>query len=79
MPSKEIISAADGLRSPLLSQATKYGDTIYVSGCVGMDFTAMRMIEGSVSDRTVCNGSCIGGCEIQYLLPNRKKPLRISR
>lgn len=53
MPAKEVISAADGLKSPLLSQAIKYGDTIYVSGSVGMDFTTMKMVEGSVSDRTV--------------------------
>ena len=53
MPGKEVISAAAGLKSPLLSQAIKYGDTIYVSGNVGMDFTSMKMVEGSVSDRTV--------------------------
>jgi len=53
MPSKEVISAAGGLKSPLLSQAIRYGDIVYLSGAVGMDFTAMKMIKGSVSDRTV--------------------------
>ncbi|KAK5942274.1 hypothetical protein PMZ80_004837 [Knufia obscura] len=52
MPAREVITAADGLRSPLLSQAIKYGDTIYLSGSVGMDFTTMKLIEGSVADRT---------------------------
>ncbi|KAK5326178.1 hypothetical protein LTR70_002178 [Exophiala xenobiotica] len=52
MPVKEVVSAADGLKSPLLSQAIKYGDTIFASGAVGMDFTTMKMVEGSVSDRT---------------------------
>lgn len=63
MPDKEVITAADGLKSPLLSQAIKYGDTIYVSGNVGMDFTAMKMVEGSVSDRTVCMDSCRVECK----------------
>lgn len=53
MPAKQVVTAEDGLKSPLLSQAIKYGDTVYVSGCIGMDFTAMKMAEGSVSDRTV--------------------------
>lgn len=57
MPNKEVVSAEGGLKSPLLSQAIKYGDTVYVSGCVGMDFVDMKMIEGSVSDRTVRLGS----------------------
>ncbi|KAK5948918.1 hypothetical protein OHC33_010004 [Knufia fluminis] len=52
MPAREVITAADGLKSPLLSQAIKYGDTIYLSGSVGMDFTTMKLIEGSVADRT---------------------------
>lgn len=55
MPAREVITAADGLKSPLLSQAIKYGDTIYLSGSVGMDFTTMKLIEGSVADRTVCD------------------------
>lgn len=59
MPTKQVVTAENGLKSPLLSQAIKYGDTVYVSGCIGMDFTAMKMVEGSVSDRTVRNGSII--------------------
>lgn len=53
MPGKQVVNAASGLQSPLLSQAIKHGDTVYVSGNVGMDFTAMKMVEGSVADRTV--------------------------
>lgn len=53
MPSKEVITAATGIKSPLLSQGIKYGDTIYVSGNVGMDFVKNKMAEGSVADRTV--------------------------
>lgn len=53
MPSKEVISAATGIKSPLLSQGIKYGDTIYVSGNVGMDFVKNKMAQGSVADRTV--------------------------
>lgn len=53
MASKEVIVAETGLKSPLLSQAIKYGDTIFVSGNVGMDFVKNKMIQGSVADRTV--------------------------
>lgn len=53
MSAKQVVKAENGLVSPLLSQAIKYRDTVYVSGCVGMDFKAMKMVEGSVSDRTV--------------------------
>ncbi|KAK5075579.1 hypothetical protein LTS08_001354 [Lithohypha guttulata] len=52
MPSREIISTATGIKSPLLSQAVKYGDTIYVSGNVGMNFVTSRMAEGDIADRT---------------------------
>lgn len=53
MPSKEVVSAAIGIKSPLLSQAIKYGNTVYVSGNVGMDFVNNKMAEGNVADRTV--------------------------
>lgn len=59
MPAKQVVTAENGLKSPLLSQAIKYGDTVYVSGCIGMDFTTMKMAEGSVSDRTVRIGASI--------------------
>lgn len=54
MPSKEVVSAATGIKSPLLSQAIKYSNTVYVSGNVGMDFVNNKMAEGNVADRTVC-------------------------
>lgn len=53
MPTREVITAETGIKTPLLSQAIKYGDTIYVSGNVGMDFTTNKMAEGNVADRTV--------------------------
>lgn len=53
MPAREVITAETGIKTPLLSQAIKYGDTIFVSGNVGMDFVKNKMIEGSVADRTV--------------------------
>ena len=68
MPAKEVITADKGLKSPLLSQAIKYGDTIYVSGNVGIDCVSMKMVEGSVSDRTVriklsqCQGFMLMNC-----------------
>jgi len=81
MPTKKVITAADGLKSPLLSQAIKYGDTIYASGTVGMDFTTMKMVEGSVSDRTVCHST---PCEKRYTRHDsnfmiRGKPSRTLR
>lgn len=56
MSAKEVVKADAGLKSSLLSQAIKYGDTVYVSGCVGMDFSANKMIEGSCANRTVRSG-----------------------
>lgn len=53
MPGKQVVNAAGGMQSPLLSQAIKYGDTIYVSGNVGINTSTMKMVEGSVADRTV--------------------------
>lgn len=53
MSVKETITCATGIKTPLLSQAIKYKDTIYVSGNVGMDFVKNRMAEGNVADRTV--------------------------
>ena len=53
MPSKQVITTETGIKTPLLSQAIKYGDTIYISGNVGMDFVTNKMAQGNVADRTV--------------------------
>jgi len=81
MPIKEVISAADGLKSPLLSQAIKYGDTIFASGAVGMDFTTMKMVEGSVSDRTVSDELSCEVLDVRHgpNSANREKPFRTLR
>lgn len=53
MPTKQVINAPDGIQTPLLSQAIKYGDTVYVSGNVGIDVKTKQIVSGSVADRTV--------------------------
>lgn len=53
MPTKQVITAESNGKTPLLSQAIKYGDTIYLSGNIGMDFSTNKIVEGSAADRTV--------------------------
>lgn len=51
-PGSEIVSE-HAPSSPLFSQAIVCNGMIYVSGNIGMDSTAGKMVEGSVGDRTV--------------------------
>ena len=53
MSPRTVINSEKGLRSPLLSQAIVCNGMIYVSGNVGMDYSKMEFIEGTVADRTV--------------------------
>jgi 2-iminobutanoate/2-iminopropanoate deaminase len=32
----------------------KYGDTIFISGNIGLDPKTSKLVEGEVGDRTVC-------------------------
>ena len=40
------------MKSPLLSQAIIHGNTVYVSGNIGLNMQTMQVVEGSVADRT---------------------------
>lgn len=50
--SREIIHAADAPSSPLYAQGVKAGDTIYVSGMVGVDPATDEMAGTSVGEQT---------------------------
>ena len=53
MPPKQVVSSDKGLKSNLFSQATIHNGTIYVSGNIGIVPSTMKVVEGSVADRTV--------------------------
>jgi 2-iminobutanoate/2-iminopropanoate deaminase len=40
---------------PFFSQAIKCNGMVYCSGSIGMEPTSMKLVEGSVADRTVCS------------------------
>ncbi|KAJ9611358.1 hypothetical protein H2200_004542 [Cladophialophora chaetospira] len=52
MAPKQIVSTEKGLKSNLLSQATIHNGTVFVSGNIGLDMSTMKVVEGSVADRT---------------------------
>lgn len=52
MANRQVVDAAKGLKTPLLSQGIIHGNTVFVSGNVGLDTSTNKIIEGSVSDRT---------------------------
>jgi enamine deaminase RidA (YjgF/YER057c/UK114 family) len=53
MSPRTAINSEKGLRSPLFSQAIVCNGMVYVSGNIGMDYSKMELIQGSVADRTV--------------------------
>jgi enamine deaminase RidA (YjgF/YER057c/UK114 family) len=54
MPQKEAVTTANAPPPmPFLSQAIKCQGMVYCSGSVGMDPKTMKLVEGSVGDRTV--------------------------
>jgi enamine deaminase RidA (YjgF/YER057c/UK114 family) len=55
MAPKQIVSTDKGLKSNLFSQATINNGTIFVSGNIGIVPSTMKVVEGSVADRTVSN------------------------
>jgi 2-iminobutanoate/2-iminopropanoate deaminase len=52
MANREAVVAEKGLKSPLFSQAMIHGNTVFCSGAIGIDTTTLKVVEGSVSDRT---------------------------
>lgn len=52
MSPRKVVASDKGLKSSLLSQATIHGNTVYVSGHIGLDIAANKVIDGSVADRT---------------------------
>lgn len=52
MANRKVVNAEKGTKTPLLSQAMIHGNTVYVSGNIGLDASTNQMIEGTVSDRT---------------------------
>ncbi|KIV96638.1 hypothetical protein PV10_00476 [Exophiala mesophila] len=53
MAPKQVVESDKGLKSPLLSQAIVHNGTVYVSGNVGLDIAANKIVEGSTYDRSV--------------------------
>lgn len=53
MSPKQVVNSDKGLQSPLLSQAIVHNGVVYVSGNVGRDNVANKMVEGSTYDRSV--------------------------
>jgi 2-iminobutanoate/2-iminopropanoate deaminase len=53
MAPKQVITSDKGLKSNLFSQATIHNGTVYVSGNIGIVPSTMKVVEGSVADRTV--------------------------
>ena len=61
MAPKQIVTTDKGLKSNLFSQATIHNGTVYVSGNIGIVPATMKVVEGSVADRTVRkDGSAMG-------------------
>jgi 2-iminobutanoate/2-iminopropanoate deaminase len=60
MAPKQVVTSDKGLKSNLFSQATIHNGTIYVSGNIGIVPSTMKVVEGSVADRTVrtCTAKC---------------------
>ncbi|KIV82588.1 hypothetical protein PV11_04688 [Exophiala sideris] len=52
MAPKQPITSEKGIKSPLFSQAIVHNGTVYCSGSVGIDPSTMKVVEGSVADRT---------------------------
>ncbi|KIW69568.1 hypothetical protein PV04_05438 [Phialophora macrospora] len=52
MAPKQVVSTDKGLKSNLFSQATIHNGTIFVSGNIGIVPSTMKVVEGSVADRT---------------------------
>lgn len=53
MSTKQKVVTDKGIKSPLFSQAIIHGNTVYVSGHIGLDLEKSVPIEGTVYDRTV--------------------------
>jgi 2-iminobutanoate/2-iminopropanoate deaminase len=49
---KQVVTSDKGLKSPLFSQATIHNGTVFVSGNIGIVPSTMKVVEGSVADRT---------------------------
>ncbi|KIX92288.1 uncharacterized protein Z520_12034 [Fonsecaea multimorphosa CBS 102226] len=52
MAPKQVVTSDKGLKSNLFSQATIHNGTVYVSGNIGIVPSTMKVVEGSVADRT---------------------------
>ncbi|OAG35495.1 hypothetical protein AYO21_10303 [Fonsecaea monophora] len=52
MAPKQVVTSDKGLKSNLFSQATIHNGTIFVSGNIGIVPSTMKIVEGSVADRT---------------------------
>jgi len=57
MTPRAVIATEHAPASSLFSQAIVCNGMVYVSGSIGMDKNANKMVEGSVGDRTVGNTS----------------------
>ena len=53
MAPRSVIASEHAPSSPLFSQAIVCNGMMYVSGCIGLDKKAQKIVEGSVGDRTV--------------------------
>jgi enamine deaminase RidA (YjgF/YER057c/UK114 family) len=65
MTPRAVIATEHAPASPLFSQAIVCNGMVYVSGSIGMDKNAKKMVEGSVGNRTVGNTSHVH----RYLQP----------
>ncbi len=52
MANRQPVVSEKGLKSPLFSQAMIHGNTVFVSGNIGIVPATNKVVEGSVADRT---------------------------
>lgn len=52
MANRQPVVSEKGLKSPLFSQAIIHGNTVFVSGNIGIVPATNKVVEGSVADRT---------------------------
>ncbi len=57
MAPKQPVNSDKGLKSPLFSQAVIHNGTVYCSGSIGIDALTMKVVEGSIEDRTVSSAT----------------------
>ncbi|KAH8043526.1 endoribonuclease [Aureococcus anophagefferens] len=51
---KRVVNVDGWEKSPLFSHAVVSGDTVYVSGMIGVDMSTMKLCPGGVYNQTLC-------------------------